>query len=125
MTILQFVLSDYSPNRKMPLEREIRVSSSPDQIKELWEELATEGFTKGWAPISELPAVKEIAVTQKPTAAVAVSEDSEAGPASTAKKRATKKAPAVAAEVESMPPAASAAPTPRAKKRTSSNKKPD
>jgi hypothetical protein len=53
-----------------------------------------------------------------------VSEDSEAGPAPSAKRRATKKAPAVAAEAETMPPAASDAPTPPAKKRASSKKKP-
>jgi hypothetical protein len=42
--------TDYSPNRKTPLEREIRVSSSKDQIEELWKELADEAFGKGWCP---------------------------------------------------------------------------
>ena len=42
--------TDYSPNRKMPLERDIRVSSSREQIEELWKELAAEAFTKGWMP---------------------------------------------------------------------------
>lgn len=42
--------TDFSPNRKTPLEREIRVSSSRQQIDDLWNELAAEAFTKGWAP---------------------------------------------------------------------------
>jgi len=32
--------TDFSPNRKTPLEREVRVSSSKDQIEVLWAELA-------------------------------------------------------------------------------------
>jgi ATP dependent DNA ligase C terminal region len=42
--------TDFSPNRKTPLEREIRVSSSREQIEQLWTELATEAFKKGWVP---------------------------------------------------------------------------
>lgn len=45
-------LTDFSPNRKTPLEREIRVSSSRQQIEELWKELAAEAFTKGWTPVA-------------------------------------------------------------------------
>jgi hypothetical protein len=44
-------LTDFSPNRKTPLEREIRVSSSRQQIDDLWNELAAEAFTKGWNPV--------------------------------------------------------------------------
>src|SRR5260370_42637763 len=44
--------TDFSPNRKTPLERDIRVSSSREQIEELWSELASEAFTKGWAPVA-------------------------------------------------------------------------
>jgi hypothetical protein len=40
--------TDFSPNRKTPLERELRVSSSKEQIEDLWNELAAESFTKGW-----------------------------------------------------------------------------
>lgn len=45
-----FVLSltDFSPNRKTPLEREIRVSSSLDQIEAYWNEWQKEQFVKGW-----------------------------------------------------------------------------
>ncbi len=42
--------TDFSPNRKTPLEREIRVSSSRQQIDQLWADLAGEAFTKGWTP---------------------------------------------------------------------------
>ncbi|MCB1097478.1 MAG: ATP-dependent DNA ligase [Verrucomicrobiae bacterium] len=41
-------LTDFSPNRKEPLQREIRVSNSRDQIKSLWDELAVKYFVRGW-----------------------------------------------------------------------------
>ena len=40
--------TDFSPNRKTPLNREVRVSNSHEQIKELWEELKTANIKKGW-----------------------------------------------------------------------------
>ena len=40
--------TDFSPNRKSPLEREIRVSNSREQIDRLWEELAAENVKRGW-----------------------------------------------------------------------------
>jgi ATP dependent DNA ligase C terminal region/ATP dependent DNA ligase domain len=43
------LLTDYSPNRKTPLEREIRVSSSREQIDALYAAWSTENFVKGWA----------------------------------------------------------------------------
>ncbi|HEY2909042.1 MAG TPA: hypothetical protein VGI99_02295, partial [Gemmataceae bacterium] len=46
-------MTDFSPNRKTPLEREIRVSSSRQQIEDLWNELAAEAFTKGWTPVPD------------------------------------------------------------------------
>ena len=45
-------LTDYSPNRKVPLQREIRVSSSQEQINELWDALETKFFVKGWEEVS-------------------------------------------------------------------------
>ena len=41
--------TDYSPNRKTPLERDIRLSNSREQIDELWDELAKEYIVKCWA----------------------------------------------------------------------------
>jgi ATP dependent DNA ligase C terminal region len=42
------LLTDYSPNRKTPLEREIRVSASLEQIEGYWTTWSTENFVKGW-----------------------------------------------------------------------------
>lgn len=42
--------TDFSPGRKTPLEREIRISSSRDQIEGLYADLAKENIVKGWAP---------------------------------------------------------------------------
>ena len=41
--------TDYSPGRKVPLDREVRISNSKSQIGELWEELKKEKIKKGWA----------------------------------------------------------------------------
>ena len=41
-------LTDFSPNRKDPLKREIRVSESKEQIEKLYNELADSAFVKGW-----------------------------------------------------------------------------
>jgi hypothetical protein len=116
--------TDYSPNRKTPLEREIRVSSSPDQINELWNELAADGFTKGWVPAGgELSVVPAVPVAAKvPEAAVALVEAPEAAP-KVVKKRATKKAAEAPVEeaAATTEPAAEAAPP--AKKKASPRKK--
>ncbi|MFK7766766.1 MAG: hypothetical protein AB8B55_06055 [Mariniblastus sp.] len=40
--------TDFSPNRKTPLNREVRVSNSEEQIKELYEELKRDNIKKGW-----------------------------------------------------------------------------
>jgi ATP-dependent DNA ligase len=43
--------TDFSPNRKTPLERDIRVSSSREQIEVLWKELVEENIVKGWVQV--------------------------------------------------------------------------
>lgn len=48
-------LTDFSPNRKEPLQREIRVSNSRDQINQLWDELAKKYFVRGWNSPEEIP----------------------------------------------------------------------
>jgi len=75
-----FVLhfTDFSPNRKTPLERDARVSSSRDQIDELWNEMVAENIAKGWEKVGGAKA--------EPETSTAVAE---AKPAP--KKRATKK----------------------------------
>jgi hypothetical protein len=42
------LLTDFSPNRKTPLEREIRVSANLAQIEGYWKTWAEESFVKGW-----------------------------------------------------------------------------
>ena len=41
-------LTDFSPNRKTPLERDIRVSNDKEQLDEIWEELAKSKLGRGW-----------------------------------------------------------------------------
>ena len=40
--------TDFSPNRKAPLDREVVVSSSLEQMHELFEKLKEENIKKGW-----------------------------------------------------------------------------
>ena len=40
--------ADFSPSRKVPLTREVRVSNSETQILALWHELKEENIKKGW-----------------------------------------------------------------------------
>jgi hypothetical protein len=75
--------TDFSPSRKTPLAREVRVSSSLDQMANLWSGLLEENIKKGWelhssttdsaapatAPVvaaSPPPVEVETAVTQAP-----------------------------------------------------------
>jgi hypothetical protein len=50
-------LTDFSPNRKDPLAREMRISSSFQQIQQLFDHLKTENITKGWNPHAQSQAV--------------------------------------------------------------------
>ena len=45
--------TDFSPTRKSPLNREIRVSNSDSQIAELWQEFKKSYIKKGWSLHSE------------------------------------------------------------------------
>jgi hypothetical protein len=40
--------TDFSPSRKTPLDRDVRVSSSLDQISNMWQQLLDENIKKGW-----------------------------------------------------------------------------
>ncbi len=42
--------TDFSPNRATPLDRDIRVSNSKEQIEKLYAEMKEENIVKGWAP---------------------------------------------------------------------------
>lgn len=65
--------TDFSPNRKTPLSREVRVSSSLEQIQALWDELKEANIKKGWelhsatVPTAPAAAPAEL-VTQQPPA---------------------------------------------------------
>jgi hypothetical protein len=95
--------TDYSPNRKTPLERDIRVSSSREQIEQLWSALASEAFSKGWTPVAGAAATGTIA--SPATAASPVAET--AAPATSAPEEAPKpkKRGKKAVEQESVAPA--------------------
>ena len=43
--------TDFSPNRKNPLSRDIRVSNSEEQIEALWLEMEKKNFVRGWKAI--------------------------------------------------------------------------
>ncbi len=50
-----FVLhyTDFSPNRKTPLAREVRVSNSQEQIESFFEQFKVEYIKKGWSAVAE------------------------------------------------------------------------
>jgi hypothetical protein len=71
-----FVLhfTDFSPNRKTPLERDVRVSNSREQIAQLWDALVEENVKKGWELVgaaqtaTPAPAPVEVVAEKKPRA---------------------------------------------------------
>jgi hypothetical protein len=67
-------LTDFSPNRKDPLCRDIRVSSSREQIEQLCEQLKAENITKGWSACAAPPAVAPAPPTAKAVPEKAASE---------------------------------------------------
>lgn len=42
--------TDFSPNRKVPLQRDVRVSNSAEQIEAMWGALKKANIKKGWNP---------------------------------------------------------------------------
>jgi hypothetical protein len=88
--------TDFSPNRKDPLARDIRVSSSLEQIQKLWDGLKEENIKKGWNVHSSSetavePKAEAAQVAAKPTPAA--DDDSAASAKATKKKPAKKMAP--------------------------------
>lgn len=84
--------TDFSPNRKDALSRELRVSNSRTQIESLWEALKADNIKAGWNQLTSAAAVRAAsAATPEAT--------TEAEPAPTkGGKGARKSAPAVAAD---------------------------
>jgi hypothetical protein len=74
--------TDFSPSRKTPMVREVRVSSSLDQVANLWQQLLDENIKKGWelhsittetmppsstvVPAEQAPPPEQAAVTEAP-----------------------------------------------------------
>lgn len=48
-------LTDFSPNRATPLEREIRISNSREQIEQLYAGMKEENIVKGWTAVDASP----------------------------------------------------------------------
>jgi len=82
-------LTDFSPNRKVPLQRDIRVSNSQEQIEALWEELKTDNIKRGWAAWSE--ETEEAAAEPAPAAKKKTAKKKAAAKKKPAAKKAAKK----------------------------------
>jgi hypothetical protein len=87
--------TDFSPNRKDPLSREVRVSSSLEQINQLCEEMIEANIKKGWSLHGSF-AAEAMPQPPKPAEAAAEKEPAKKKAAAKAptKKAAAKKAPA-------------------------------
>lgn len=44
--------TDFSPNRKVPLAREVRISNSEEQIRAFWSQFIDDNIKKGWNEVS-------------------------------------------------------------------------
>jgi hypothetical protein len=77
--------TDFSPNRKAPLSRDVRVSSSEQQIRLQWEELIEENVKKGWDPVDEQGEPSE------PSDGATDGKSSAAAPAKPVKKKVSRK----------------------------------
>jgi hypothetical protein len=82
-------LTDFSPNRKDPLSREIRISSSLEQIQQLCEQLKAENITKGWNSHSTAapPAIATAAAEPPPRKFAASETEPPAKPKGKGKKK--------------------------------------
>jgi hypothetical protein len=63
-------LTDFSPNRKDPLARDMRISSSFEQIQQLFDQLKTENITKGWNLHAQSQAAGRVVAAPAPPSAV-------------------------------------------------------
>jgi hypothetical protein len=102
--------TDFSPNRKDALARELRVSSSQQQIEQLWEGLKAENIKGGWNR-------QDAAVATALLEPAAATAPAAAAPETPPTKKSRKKAAAPAAEADaapSAPPDSEMAPSERA-----------
>ena len=82
--------TDFSPNRKAPLDREVFISDSKGQIESLYAMCKEENVKKGWAPYG---AVTEETETpkKKPAKKKAAKRTTKAEAKTTTKKKTAKK----------------------------------
>ncbi|MHC4406383.1 MAG: hypothetical protein ACYTG0_42675, partial [Planctomycetota bacterium] len=129
--------TDFSPNRKAPLAREVRVSNSREQIDSLWSSLKEGNIKKGWelhgstaieVPPGEAPSAETAKEAAKPSPKKKVAADEPAAKKTTpAKKKPTAKkaAPAdkkVTAKKKAAKKPAKMAPSERSQRKTSKKK---
>ena len=69
--------TDFSPNRKTPLARDIRVSSSREQMDSLWDGLMTANIKKGWEPCEPAAKADEAPKAAKEVAEAAAPEETK------------------------------------------------
>lgn len=109
--------TDFSPNRKDALAREVRVSSSPDQIQQLYVALKDENIKAGWERRGGLLVPADTVAAAE---SIPVAEPTPAEPAKPVKKKAVAKkaeaAPVEPAAPEVEAPASPMAPSERGKK---------
>lgn len=108
--------TDFSPNRKDALAREVRVSSSSDQIQQLYAALKDENIKAGWERRGEL-IVPATAASEEATTILAEAAPAEPLAAKPPKKKpATKKPTAAETPAETPQPESPMAPSERVKK---------
>ncbi len=110
--------TDFSPNRKAPLDREVMVSNSEDQITALFQLCKEENVKKGWAPLGGENAEDGDTAVADPPAKVKAAKKKPAKKKA-AKKTAKKKTTAKTKDAKAAP-----AKKKTAKKKTAKKKKP-
>jgi hypothetical protein len=111
--------TDFSPNRKTPLDRELRVSNFREQIDELWQVLYDENLTKGWTKVAGLASPEAEPAAKPIEAPPATAISAQPAP----KKRASKKAAEPEAAAPPPPAEPEVAPAPKPKAKTTKSKK--
>jgi hypothetical protein len=101
--------TDFSPNRKTALERELRVSNSREQIDLLWEGLKSNNLAKGWELRGE-PSIAAALEITAPAAGTAEQAPLEAAAPKMAPSERTKRAKTKKAQEPAVPSEAAQAP---------------
>lgn len=83
--------TDFSPNRKSPLARDVRVSSSLDQISALHRQMIDDNIKKGWSLHSSTHREVEPVAEEAPAKKKTTPKKKKAATKKTAKKKPTKK----------------------------------